>query len=92
MKTIKRPACEDSRGFFLEMLREGLSWDMVLVKVKVVQLCPTLCNPVDWGPPGASVHGILQARILKWVAIPFPRRASQPRNQTQVSCIAGRFF
>ena len=43
-------------------------------------------------PPGSSVHGILQARILEWVAIPFSRGASQPRAQTQVSCIAGRFF
>ena len=43
-------------------------------------------------PPGSSVHGVLQARILEWVAIPFSRRSSPPRDQTQVSCIAGRFF
>ena len=43
-------------------------------------------------PPGSSVHGIFQARILEWVAIPFSRRSSQPRVRTQVSCIAGIFF
>ena len=50
------------------------------------------CNPVDSNPPGSSVHGILQARILQWVAIPFSRGSSQPRNGTQVSCLASRFF
>ena len=44
------------------------------MKVLVAQSCPTLCNPTDCGPPGFSVHGILQARILEWVAIPFSRR------------------
>ena len=62
------------------------------VNVLVAQSCPTLCNPMDGSPPGSSVHGILQARILKWIAIPFSRRSSQPRDQTRVSCIAGRFF
>ena len=55
--------------------------------VKVSQLCLTLCDPVDY-----TVHGILQARILEWVAFPFSKGSSQPRDQTQVSCIAGRFF
>ena len=62
------------------------------VKVSVAQLCPTLCNPVDCSPPGSSVHGILQARILEWVAISFSRGSSQPKNRTQVSCIGGRRF
>ena len=57
------------------------------LKVKVAQSCPTLCDSVDY-----TVHGILQARILEWVAFPFSRGSSQPRDQTQVSCIAGRFF
>ena len=61
-------------------------------KVKVAQSCPTLCDPMNWGLPGSSVHGILQARILEWVAIPFSRVYSRPRNRTRVSCIAGRFF
>ena len=45
-------------------------------------------TPVDSGPPGFSVHGILQARILEWVAIPSSRGSSQPRDQTHVSCIS----
>ena len=56
-------------------------------KVKVAQSCPALCNPMDY-----TVHGILWARILKWVAFPFSRGSSQPMNRTQVSHIAGRFF
>ena len=56
------------------------------------QSCPSLCDPMDCSLPGSSVHGILQARILEWVAYPFSRGSSQPRNQTWVSCIAGGFF
>ena len=66
--------------------------DTVSEWVKVAQSCPTLCDPMDSRPPGSSLHGILQARILDWVAIPFSRRSSWPRNQTWVSCIIGRFF
>ena len=55
------------------------------MKVKVTQLCPTLCYP--W-----TVHGILQARIIEWVAFSFSRGASQPRDRTQISQIAGGFF
>ena len=62
------------------------------VKVLVAQLCLTLCDPVGCSPLGSSVHSIHQARILEWVAIPFSRRASRQRDQTQVSCTAGRFF
>ena len=58
----------------------------------VAQLCPTLCDPMDYSPPGSSVHGILQARILEWVAISFSRGSSQPRDWTQVSSIVGRHF
>ena len=60
--------------------------------MKVAQSCPTLCNLMDCSPPGSSVHGILQARILEWVAFPFSRGSSHPRDQTQVSCIADGFF
>ena len=56
------------------------------------QWCPTLCDPVDCGLPGSSVYGILQAKILEWVAIPFSRWSSLPRDWTWVSCITGRFF
>ena len=61
-------------------------------KVKVTQSCPTLCDPMDCSPPGSSVHGILQARILEWVAMPSSRACSWPRYGTWVSCIAGRFL
>ena len=57
------------------------------VQVKVAQLCLTICDPMDY-----TVHGILQVRILEWVAVPFSRGSSQPRDQTQVSHIAGGFF
>ena len=57
------------------------------MKVKVTQSCPTLCNPMDY-----IVHGILQARILEWLAFPFSKGSSQPRDGTQVSHIAGGIF
>ena len=60
---------------------------IVCMKVKVAQLCPTLCDPLDY-----MVHGILQARILEWAAFPFSRGSSQPRDWTQVSHNAGGFF
>ena len=59
---------------------------------EVAQLCPTLCDPLEYSPPGSSVHGILQARILERVAISFSRGSSRPRDQTQVSHTAGRCF
>ena len=62
------------------------------MKVLVTQWCLTVCDPMDCSLPGSSVHGISQARILEWVVISFSRGTSRPRDQTQVSCIAGRFF
>ena len=62
------------------------------LKVLVAQSCPTLCNPMDCSLLGSSVHGVLLARILEWVAMPFFRGSSQPRDQTWVFCMAGRFF
>ena len=53
---------------------------------------PTLYDPMDCSLPGSSVHGICQRRILEWVAIPFSRGSSQPRDPSWVSCIAGRLF
>ena len=61
-------------------------------KVLVAQSYLILCDPMDCSPPGFSVHGILQARVLEWVAIPFSRGSSRSRDRTQVSHIAGRFF
>ena len=63
----------------------------VKVKVLITQSYPTLYDPMDCSPTGSSVHGILQARILEWVVIPFSRGSSRPRDQDQVSCTAGRF-
>ena len=62
------------------------------VESLVTQSCPTLCDPMDYSLPGSSVHGIFQARVLKWVAISFSRGSSGPRDQTQVSHIVGRRF
>ena len=59
---------------------------------EVAQSCLTLCDTVDCSPAGSSIHGILQARILEWVAISFSRGSSLPRDWTQISHIAGRFF
>ena len=52
----------------------------------VAKLCPTLCDPMDCSPPGSSVQGISQARILEWVVISFSRRPSWPKDQTPISC------
>ena len=60
--------------------------------VLVAQSCPALCNLMDCSPPGPSVHGILQARILEWVAIPFSGALSWPKDRSWVSCTASRFF
>ena len=69
----------------------GLEYILSLTSVCLLtQSCPTLCDPMSYSPPDSSVHGISQARILEWVAISFSR--DLPRNQTQVSCIAGEFF
>ena len=62
------------------------------MKVFVVQSCPTPCNSMDCSLPGSYVLGILLARILEWIAIPFSRQSSPPSDWTRVSCIAGRFF
>ena len=67
-------------GNYREIIRDTM-------KVKVTQSWLTLCHPMNY-----RVHGILQARILEWIAFPFSRGSSQPRNCTQVSCIAGGFF
>ena len=68
----------------------------VCMGAKLLQLCLTLCDPMDYTPPGSSVHGILQARILEWVAMPSSRGSSQTRDQNLLSltspAVAGRFF
>ena len=64
----------------------------VCVCVSVAQLYPTHCDPMDCSPPGSSVHGILQARILKWVVIPFSRGSFQIMDRTWVSCTGMRIL
>ena len=59
---------------------------------EAAQSCLTLCNPMDCSLPGSSLHGILQARVLEWVAISFSRGSSRPSDRTWVSCIPGRCF
>ena len=70
----------------------------VCVYAKLLQSCPTLCDPMDCSLPGSSIHGILQARILEWVAMPFSRASFQPRDGTCIHprllrspALAGRF-
>ena len=67
-------------------------WQMKMLESLVVQPCLTLCDPMDCSPPGSSVHGIFQARVLEWVAIFFSRGSSQPRDRTWVSHIVSRCF
>ena len=98
LPSVLQPVCmgsweaATSTQLTVQWCQAGSLWSALVgvfisVKEKVTQSCPTLCNPTDY-----TVHGILQARILEWVAIPFSRGSSQPRDWIQVSCIAGGFF
>ena len=62
------------------------------VHAKWLKSCPTLCDPMNCSPPGSCVNGILQARILEWVAMPSPRESSQPKDPTGPSWIASGFW
>ena len=68
------------------------SYICVCIHAQLLRFCLTLCNPMDYSTLGSSIHGILQGRILDWVAISYSKGSSQPRDQTRVSCIVGRFF
>ena len=84
---------EEMKSNHVCILRVSLKCSWSEVKWSdVTQSCPTLCDPVDCSLQGSSVHGIFQARVLEWVAISFSRGSSRPRDQTQVSRIAGRCF
>ena len=80
--------------FFHFMATPCSMWNLssLCVGAKSLQLCLTLCDPMGYSPPGSSVCGILQAPTLEWDAMPSSRESSQPSDQTQVSCFAGRFF
>ena len=80
-----------SMGFSRQEYWSGVPLPFISTR-EVTQSCLTLCDPMDYSPPGSSVHGIFQARVLEWVAISFSRRFSPPRNRTRVSCIIGRCF
>ena len=58
------------------------------VRAKLVQSCPTLRDSMDYNPPGSSVYGILQARMLEWVAMPSSRGSSQSKDGTHVSSVS----
>ena len=81
----------DLKDAYYNKLRT-LVFFILTISVLAAQSYPTLCNPIDYSPPGSSVDGILQVRVLEWVAIPFIRGSSWPRDRTWVSCIAGKFF
>ena len=68
--------------------KAGLHPRVGLVLMLSAQLCTTLCEPMDCSPPGSSIHGIFQTRILEWVAVSFSRVSSRPRDQTRFSCIS----
>ena len=87
MDTVELRVRKTEKGLGAAML------SLLVVKVKVKSLSRVqLLRPVNCSPPSSSVHGILQARVLEWVAISFSRGSSQPRDQTQVSHIADRCF
>ena len=86
------PSMAFPQGKPAKALQDRMKMKVLKVEVLVTQSCTTFCDPMDCSLPGFTIHGILQARILEWVAIPFSRGSSQPRDQTWVSWIAGRFF
>ena len=83
---------------FIEKKKSTCKWTCI-VQTLVVQgscccclvakLCLTLCHLMDCSPPCSSVHRIFQARVLEWVAIPFSRGSSQPKDQSRISCLTG---
>ena len=96
--TMSRWRLKDAEPFFSHrvfvvsewMLVVAIWWHdtLVCLHAKLLPSCPPLCNPMNCSPPGSSVRGILQARILEWVAISFSRASSGLRERTCVSCIA----
>ena len=92
VKTLRFP-CNCQVSFWIS--EAAFSHCLVFMHAKSLQLCPTLCDPIDGSPPGSSVHRILQARILEWVAMPSSRGSSRLRDQTCisfVSCICRQFL
>ena len=92
LKNLLMKVKEESEKFGLKLNIQKTKIMAVAVAAKSLQLYPTLCDPIYGSPPGSPIPGILQARVLEWVAISFSKGSSQPRDQTQVSCIPGRRF
>ena len=93
--TLPTKVCLVKAMFFPVVMCGCESWTIkkAAAAAKLLQSCPTLCDPIDGSPPGSSIHGILQARILEWVAISFSKGSSQPMDRTHisfVSCIGRR--
>ena len=91
--TVSRRQVQGPLGGRFQGLPSG--YDHHQLETVCAQSYLTLCDPVDCSPPGSSVHGIFQVRILEWVAVLSSRGSSRPRDQTRIfcsSCIAGRFF
>ena len=90
-KTIQYPMINSNGKKYLKKIFHGAEINNIvnqlLMCARLLQLCPTLCNPMDCSLPDSSVHGVLQARILEWVAISSSRGSSQPRNWNHVSYI-----
>ena len=87
---VKKQSFSDISKLVRKIMLQSILLDPLLVLI--TQLYLTLCDPIDCSLPGSSAHGISQARILEWVAIPFSRESSQARDKTQVSRIASSFF
>ena len=81
---IKNPP-SNAGTWFWSLVRELRSHIHVWVHAKLLQLCPTLCDPMDCSPPVSPAPGILSASVLEWVSIPYSRGFSQPRDQTHIS-------
>ena len=79
--------------YIILMFQDQINWgSIVSVSAESLQSCRTFCSPLKCSPPRSSVHGILQARILEWVAISFSQGSSRPRDWTQIPHFAGRRF
>ena len=87
-RNFRRPLIDNAKQMQL-ILQVAKAFKVLFL---VTRLWPTLCDHINCSLPGSSVHGILQARILEWVAIFFSRRSSCPRYRTLAFCMAGRFF
>ena len=74
----------------LQVLKSSLFWPVPYMLAKLLQSCLTLCNPLDHSLPGSSVHGILQASILEWVALSSSGESSGPRDRARVSCLGSQ--